>query len=247
MAKILIPLPSTDFDPTEVAIPWKVLTQLGHELIFSTSDGKISTADFRMLEGKGLGPLQSLRAQKIAIDAHAEMVIAPEFSHPKKWKDLKVEDYSAIILPGGHAKGMRPYLESKTLHNLVASFFQEDKLVAAICHGVVLAARSKRPDTGRSVLFGRKTTALPRWMEFSAWGLTCLWLGNYYRTYRQSVQSEVIANLETKKDFSIGPLSFIRDSATNAVGFVKVDGNYISARWPGDAHLFAQTIHSKLI
>ncbi len=30
MAKVLIPIPSRDFDPTEVAISWSVLKQLGH-------------------------------------------------------------------------------------------------------------------------------------------------------------------------------------------------------------------------
>src|SRR3546814_15614472 len=61
---------------------------------------------------------------------------------------------------GGHrARGMREYLESPVLQKLVADFFAADKPVAAICHGVLLAARSKRAD-GRSVLHGRKTTAL---------------------------------------------------------------------------------------
>jgi peroxiredoxin Q/BCP len=30
MARILIPLPDTDFDTTEMAVPWRVLTDAGH-------------------------------------------------------------------------------------------------------------------------------------------------------------------------------------------------------------------------
>src|SRR6266567_2816738 len=31
MARILVPLPDRDFDVTEVAVPWKLLTRAGHE------------------------------------------------------------------------------------------------------------------------------------------------------------------------------------------------------------------------
>ena len=30
MARVLLPLPDTDFDVTEVAVPWRVLTDVGH-------------------------------------------------------------------------------------------------------------------------------------------------------------------------------------------------------------------------
>ena len=36
MARILIPLPDTDFDTTEVAVPWQLLVDAGHEVIFAT-------------------------------------------------------------------------------------------------------------------------------------------------------------------------------------------------------------------
>jgi len=44
MAKILVPLPDTDFDVTEVAVPWKVLTRAGHEVIFATERGGAAPA-----------------------------------------------------------------------------------------------------------------------------------------------------------------------------------------------------------
>ena len=33
MARVLIPLPDKDFDTTEVAVPWRLLTQAGHEIV----------------------------------------------------------------------------------------------------------------------------------------------------------------------------------------------------------------------
>ncbi len=36
MAKILMPLPARDFDPTETGVPWRVLTERGHDVVFAT-------------------------------------------------------------------------------------------------------------------------------------------------------------------------------------------------------------------
>ncbi len=59
------------------------------------------------------------------------------------------------------------------------------KPIAAVCHGVVLAARS-------GILSGKRCTALPWWMESLAYNLTRLWMGTYYKTYPDtSVEEEV--------------------------------------------------------
>lgn len=71
--KVLIPLPSIDFDPTEVSIPWKVLRS-GCEILFATPDGMKSAPDEIMLSGKGLGMFAPLLiADKHARHAWREM------------------------------------------------------------------------------------------------------------------------------------------------------------------------------
>jgi putative intracellular protease/amidase len=133
---------------------------------------------------------------------------------------------------------MKLYLESSVLQELVASAFAAGLPVAAICHGVVLAARS-RVAGALSVLHGRKTTALTKPMELTAWSLTCAWLGDYYRTYPTTVEDEVAAALAAPGDFMRGPVSTRRDSPEHLErGFTVRDGSYLSARWPGDAHRF---------
>jgi len=235
-----MPLPKKDFDPTEAAIPWKVLKAAGHEVAFATSDGIAPSADIRMVTGRGLGPWRLfLRADRNGRQAYAEMKEDPSFKHPFTWEDISETSFAGLILGGGHAKGMKEYLESKVLQKVVLGFFQQNKPVGAICHGVVLAARSLGKN-GKSVLYGRKTTALPRSMEITAFLMTCLWLGNYYRTYPTTVQTEVKGALESKRDFFSGPSSTRRDTPNKLKrGFVIRDGNYLSARWPGDAHRFA--------
>lgn len=240
MATILIPIPSTDFDPTESAVPWLALSMAGHLVTFATPDGATGKADPVMVTGKGLGLLAPLlMADANGRNAYAAMTRSAEFQSPLRYADVRSTAFDALLLPGGHAPGMKPYLESIILQEQIAQFFASSKPVAAICHGVLLAARS-RSSTGRSVLYGRKTTALTKMLELSGWALTCLWMGRYYRTYPQVLQDEVKGMLAKPQDFIAGSMAVTRDSPGNlAPGFIVRDRNYLSARWPGDAHRFA--------
>lgn len=247
MATVLIPLPDHDFDPSEAGVPWRTLRQRGHRVAFATPTGTVSSADPRIVSGEGLGLFAPLmKADRNGRSAYEDMRASEEFRHPMAYDDVVAEALDGLVLPGGHAPGMREYLESAQLQSIVSGFFDRRQPVAAICHGVLLTARSRRSD-GRSVLYGRKTTALINFMELTAWALTYLYLGNYYRTYPITVEDEVRTALATRDDFIRGPIRFVRDSPSNLdVGFSVRDGNYLSARWPGDAHRFAAEFTSML-
>jgi protease I len=247
MAAILMPLPASDFDPTESAVPWRYLTKRGHTFLFATPEGSPATVDQRMIDGNGLGLLRPfLIADNNGRGAYAEMQQSEEFLSPITYADIDLDSVDAILLPGGHAPGMKAYLESLQLQAAIAKHFIAKKPIAAICHGVVLAARSLSND-GNSILRGYKTTALLQKQEMLAWRLTRAWLGNYYRTYHQSVQAEVTAALSKCSDFIAGPMPLFRDHEKKlGRGFVVRDRHYVSARWPGDAHRLAHELHKML-
>ncbi len=238
MKKILIPIPSYGCDPSEVAIPWKMFTKNKFKIVFATPIGEKANADAVMLNGKGLGPLKRiLIARKDAREAYNEMYKSKEFSNPIAYADIKETDFDAIFLPGGHDKGVREYLESKTLQNVVVDFFENNKKIAAVCHGVVLLARSINIKTGKSVLYNYKTTALLKQQELLAYNLTKLWVDDYYLTYSTTVEDEVVSVLESKENFKHGSNPLFRDTLQNLKpGFIVRDKNYVSARWPGDIY-----------
>lgn len=238
---IVIATSTKDFDPTEVAVPWRILTDAGVEIVFATDTGQIGAADPRMIDGNGFGILKPfLIATKSAREAYQAMLADKRFQSPIAYQDIRPEEFDGLVLPGGHAKGVVPYLESPVLHQAIAAFFRAEKPVGAICHGVVAACRATDPGTGRSVLYGRKTTALLRRQERLAYHLTRHRLGDYYLTYPVTVEDEVRAALRSRADFVTGPLPLLRDDNKHlARGFVVRDGAYLSARWPGDVHRFS--------
>jgi putative intracellular protease/amidase len=244
MGKVLFPLPDRDFDVTEVAVPWKLLREAGHEVVFATEAGATPACDPLLLTGVVFGKLGA-RPEPIAF--YHEMEASPEFVSPRSWGNCDAAAFDALFLAGGHAPGMRQYLGSEAVQQLTAAFFATDKPIGAICHGVLVAARAKHPD-GTAVLHGLRTTCLPKYMERSAYLATFWRRGRYYRTYPAYVEDEVRAALARPEDFERGPKELskrgTRDDDTHA--FVVEDGRYVSARWPGDAYLIAKKLNERL-
>ncbi len=235
-----MPLPDRDFDVTEVAVPWRLLTGGGHEVVFATERaGTSAAADPRLLTGVIFGQLGAEDEPK---RWYAEMIRTAAFADSVGWADLNVGDYDGLLLPGGHAPGMRQYLGSPILRDRVAAFWASGRPVGAICHGVLVLARTQDAD-GRSVLAARRTTCLPKYLERVAFLSTAWRLGRYYRTYPAYVEDEVRAALDDpRRQFERGPrVLSARGTATNdRPAFVVQDGSYVSARWPGDAYLFGR-------
>ncbi len=283
MATVLLPIPALDFDPTEVAVTWETLRSEGHEVVFATPSGQVGSADDLMVTGRGLDPWGAiplvrnvtvvgriLRADAAARHAYTALLTDEAFRTPLHWGAARRSSFDALVLPGGHrARGMRAYLESPEVHQITIDAFGAGKPVGAICHGVLVAARAIDAKTGRSVLYGRRTTALTwalerRASELTRW--TRFWDSTYYRTYPEepgqrwgymSVQQEVTRALADESDFldvEKGTPDFRRKTSGRArdtpadarPAWVIRDGSYVSARWPGDAHTFARTFAAVL-
>lgn len=239
MATVLLPLPDNDFDVTEVAVPWRLLTNAGHRVVFVTELGGLKPeADPLLLSGVIFG---ALGAEDEPKKFYYQMCEDEAYSCPLPWSSVDTNDFDGMLLPGGHAPGMRQYLGNSSLHQLVADFWHTNRPVGAICHGVITLARAK-DKSGESVLKGIQTTCLPKYMERLAYYLTFWKLGKYYRTYPDYVEDEVRGSLDKPEDFIRGPITIGTrgTSSDHSAAFVVEDGRYVSARWPGDAYLFAE-------
>src|ERR1700722_17462794 len=98
MVTVLMPLPACDFDPTEVAVTWQMLSAAGHDVVFATPSGQPGRADGLMVTGPGLDPWGAgpggrrltvvgrfLRANGDARRAYAELLAYRAFAAPLHW------------------------------------------------------------------------------------------------------------------------------------------------------------------
>lgn len=224
MPHVLIPLPDHDFDPTEAATPWRVCVDRGWRTTFATENGNVAQADPRLLMGFLRGPLG---AGPTGLADYWRMTQAPEYHKPVRYADIRVQEYDALLLTGGHAPGMKQFLESGVLQEKVVQFFKQGKGIGAICHGLLVLARAVDPDTGKSVLYDYRTTSLTKLLEIIGYCSTFWLLGRRFRTYDTYVADEVKAALKDQKQYSSGWIPF---------SHVVIDRNLVTSRyWLFDA------------
>ena len=95
--QILVPLPDRDFDVTEVAGPWRLLTRAGHRVVFATErGGEAPAADPLLLTGVLFG---QLGAEEEAKTFYRELEASPEFQRPIAWGDADPAKIDGLISP----------------------------------------------------------------------------------------------------------------------------------------------------
>ena len=248
MARVLVPLPDADFDVTEVAVPWHVLTDAGHEVVFATERGATPAADPRLLDRRDLRPARRRRRAQAALRGHDAR--PSRSAHRSRGTRSAPTTSTRSCSPAVTRRACASTSAAPRCSAGSAELWALERPVGAICHGVLVLARTVDPATGRSVLADRTTTCLPKYMERSAYAATAWKLGRYYRTYPAYVEDEVRAALRRP-----GPAVPARAAhavaggappPTTAARFVVEDGRYVSARWPGDAYAFARASRTGL-
>jgi len=138
-----------------------VLAIVARELVFATERGGAApTCDPRALRGIVLGRFGASAEARLF---YAELEQAAEFRGPIRWADVEPGVFDGLLLPGGHAPGMRQSLGGR-LQDKVAAFWRLGRPVGAICHGFLVLARA-RDENGKSLLSERRTTCLPKDLE----------------------------------------------------------------------------------
>jgi hypothetical protein len=90
MATLLMPLPDSDFDPTESGVPWRTMRDHGHNVVFATPAGRTARADPKMVTGEGLGILSPLlKADANGRSAYLYMEQSDAFRRPISYGEIR--------------------------------------------------------------------------------------------------------------------------------------------------------------
>jgi protease I len=123
----------------ETMVPFQALLMLGHE-VHAVCPGKRAGDKIRTAihDFEGDQTYTEKRGHDFALNA--------------TFDEVRPEDYDALVIPGGRAP---EYLRlNKQLLAVTRHFFERDKPVAAICHGLQILAAA-------GVLEGRRCSAYP--------------------------------------------------------------------------------------
>lgn len=126
-AKILI-MATHGFEQSELMVPLEKLKQEGATVHVATPDGEAITGWDQKDWGK-------------SVDADLKI------------SDVKVDDYIALVLPGGQINPDLLRVDEKAI-NKIREFVKNDKIIAAICHAPWLLIEA-------GVVEGREMTSYP--------------------------------------------------------------------------------------
>lgn len=164
MAKILIAVTSHDHYETrslptglwlsELVHFYDVAKAAGHDMTIVSPQGGVTPID-----PESLKPLMMDATTKSYYEDRTFMELLQATIPMLK---VAADDYDAIYLTGGHGT-MFDFTDNITLQKLIADFYQQDKLVSAVCHGPCGLLNVKL-DNGEYLIKGKKMTGYS-WVE----------------------------------------------------------------------------------
>ncbi|WP_009760366.1 type 1 glutamine amidotransferase domain-containing protein [Rhodococcus sp. JVH1] len=139
--------------PEELATPHRVFDHAGLEITIATPGAVIPTADQAGFSPEMNGG-SAEAGQRIADYLTS---IADELNNPKALEDTDPDAFDFVFVPGGHGP-MEDLADSDRFGEIIRSFHDAGKPVAAVCHGPA-ALLSARTDGGSWLFAGHKMTA----------------------------------------------------------------------------------------
>ena len=87
---------ATGYWAEEFANPYKIITDAGHEVVVATPNGFTPNVDMMSLRPEMVGGVQA------ALELEGIIRSAEVMRRPLKLSDVRLDDYDAVYLPGGH-------------------------------------------------------------------------------------------------------------------------------------------------
>ncbi|MFD5640046.1 type 1 glutamine amidotransferase domain-containing protein [Streptomyces sp. NPDC127077] len=142
----------TGFWAEEVAASHKVLRAAGAQVDIATPGAVRPTVDALSLDARGGVSETDAEEFRTYLDS-----IDDQLSSPLSLADVRLSDYDALYIPGGHAP-MADLAHDSDLGRLLNEANADGTIVAALCHGVVALLSATTADGGFTFA-GRDLTA----------------------------------------------------------------------------------------
>ena len=138
----------TGFWLEEFAAPYYVFLDAGAELTLASPAGGAPPLDPKSEQAD----FQTAATDRFGKDSNAQRVLA----NTLRLSEISADDYDAVFYPGGHGPLWDLFADRDSIA-LIASMYQADKPVAAVCHAPAVLLQVKT-DNGSALIEGRNVT-----------------------------------------------------------------------------------------
>ncbi|MGW3820576.1 type 1 glutamine amidotransferase domain-containing protein [Streptomyces sp. NPDC005046] len=118
---------ATGYWAEEFAMPYKAVTEAGHEVVVATPGGVTPNVDMMSLRPSMAG------GEEGALELEAIIRSAEAMRRPLKLSDVRLEDYDAVYLPGGHGP-MSDLAYDADAGRLLTAQLASGRPLAIVCH-----------------------------------------------------------------------------------------------------------------
>ncbi|MEU1691160.1 type 1 glutamine amidotransferase domain-containing protein [Streptomyces hirsutus] len=118
---------ATGYWAEEFAQPYKAITEAGHEVVVATPNGVTPTVDMMSLRPAMAG------GEEAALELEAIIRSAEVLRRPIKLSDVRLQDYDAVYLPGGHGP-MQDLSVDADAGRILTEQLASGKPLAIVCH-----------------------------------------------------------------------------------------------------------------
>jgi putative intracellular protease/amidase len=127
---------ATGYWAEEFARPYKAITDAGHEVVVATPGGVTPNVDMMSLRPSMTG------GEQASLDLEAIIRSAEVMLRALQLSDVRLEDYDAVYLPGGHGP-MQDLAVDADVGRLLTAQLASGRPLAIVCHGpaALLATR----------------------------------------------------------------------------------------------------------
>ncbi|GAA0655133.1 type 1 glutamine amidotransferase domain-containing protein [Kitasatospora atroaurantiaca] len=150
----------TGYWAEEVVVPYRALTEAGHEVVVATPGGVVPVADAASLTPEVNG------GQEGADAVAASLASITALQHPLKLAEVDLADYAAVFYPGGHGP-MEDLAVDADSGRLLTAALDSGKPLGVVCHGPAALLAAQRPD-GTSPFAGYRLTGFTNAEETQA-------------------------------------------------------------------------------
>lgn len=119
---------ATGYWAEEFARPYKIITDAGHEVVVATPNGVTPNVDMMSLRPEMTGGAQA------SLELEAIIRSAEAMRRPLQLSDVRLEDYDAVYLPGGHGP-MADLAFDADVGRLLTAQLASGNPLFIVCHG----------------------------------------------------------------------------------------------------------------